>query len=154
MSVCSLCLFLFSSPLSFSLTLSLSFGHAPPLFMWQRNSCLVQGIRLARQAGCGLCRARTLSSLSHTHTHTHTHIHTHTGHTATSIHIHLKAREEGVGSWTHISWVSIEAHQRELWCLGLEKLNVTVTLLQQLPRKHSSTLFFDNLHNTLRCQSL
>lgn len=75
---------LFSVSLSFSPHLSLSslpsflLAHAPPLFMWQRNSCLVRGVRLARQAGCRLCRARTLSSLSHAHTHTRTQSQSHT----------------------------------------------------------------------------
>lgn len=69
-------LFVFSfalSPFSASLALFLPFGL---YFMWQRNSCLVQGTRLARQAGCRRCRARTLSSLSHSLTHARTHAQT------------------------------------------------------------------------------
>lgn len=122
--------FFFPHPSLSLLPSSFHLAMLPPLFMWQRNSCLVQGVRLARQAGCRLCRARTLSSLSLARTPTHTHSHTflphsHTSRTVTSIHIHLKARQEGVGSWTHISWVSIEVYQCELWRLELEELRVT-----------------------------
>lgn len=60
--------------------------HLPFAFMWQRNSCLVQGIRLARQSGCRLRRARTLSSLSHIQARTHTPLsYSHTSHMLTSI---------------------------------------------------------------------
>lgn len=58
----------------------------PFAFMWQRNSCLVQGIRLARQSGCRLRRARTLSSLSPIQARTHTPLsYSHTSHMLTSI---------------------------------------------------------------------
>lgn len=53
-----------------------SLFHSRPLFIWQRNSCLVQVVRLARQAGRRLRRARNtglIVSPTNTHTHARTH---------------------------------------------------------------------------------
>lgn len=79
MSACSLFLILSfpSSTPSVSLALFLSFGRAPAsVFMCWRNSCLVQGVRLARQAGCRLCRAQNTELIvSNAHSLSHTRMH-------------------------------------------------------------------------------
>lgn len=98
----------------------LSFARAPPLCLYVAEEQLSraghkvgQAVRLQAPQS-----SNTELIVSHTSSHTHSPVLlTHKPHA----HIHLKVRQEGVGSWTHISWVSIEVHQRELWHLKLEK---------------------------------
>lgn len=118
---------LFLTPLCLSCPLSFIWPCSPLIYVAEEQ--LSRAGRKVGQAG----RLQALQSpnteliVSHTHTFL---LYWHTSHTVTSIHIHLKARQEGVGSWTHISWVSIEVQWRELWRLGLETLHVTSASLK------------------------
>lgn len=125
MSVCPV--FLLSSPLSASRALFLLVWVPHPshylLLIYVAEEQLSRAGRKVGQAG-GLQALRSSNTeliVSRTHTLFSS---SHTSHMVTSIHIHLKARQEGVGSCTHISRVSIEVHQCELWHLESEKLNV------------------------------
>lgn len=114
------CVSLFFPHPSLSSFCPLSFARAPPLCLYVAEEQLSraghkvgQAVRLQAPQS-----SNTELIVSYTSSHTHSPVLlTHKPHA----HIHLKARQEGVGSWTHISWVSIEVHQRELWHLKLEK---------------------------------
>lgn len=141
MSVCSLHCFLFPSTTLSFFALFLSSIHAPPLFMWHWNSCLVRGVRLARQAGCRLCRAWTLSSLYRTRTLWHRHTffsYMLRSHTVTSIHIHLNGdRKEWAAGPTFagfpLSYINVSY---DIWIKKLnEKGKCWKHSLNHFPRK-------------------